>query len=99
MVRLGKPSRIIRGRSVRRLPVAALVRADALDAALRFHFSYLLLDSPLCNAYAERKVCDGDCRIISPRGVQGQRKPWSLGQGGACPAPDFVYQYPYIRTN
>ena len=37
--------------------------------------------------------------FISPRGVQGQRKPWSLGQGGACPAPDFVYQYPYIRTN
>jgi hypothetical protein len=46
------------------LPAAAFIRADVLDATLRFHFSYLLLDGPLRNAYAQRKVCDGDCRII-----------------------------------
>jgi hypothetical protein len=46
------------------MPAAAFIRADALDATLRFHFSYLLLDGPLRNAYAERKVCDSNCRII-----------------------------------
>jgi hypothetical protein len=46
------------------LPTAAFIRADAPDETLCFHFFYLLLDGPFRDAYAKRKVCDSNPRII-----------------------------------